>query len=108
MEIRDVRGVLEGMLRVGRKCIVSFPNFGYYKLRDMLSREGKAPEAGVLHYKWYNTPNIRVLTIKDFEEFCGELGATIHQSLALDTEKRAAVSEDVNLNADLAIYVISR
>ena len=108
MEIKDVKGVLEGMLRVGRKCIVSFPNFGYYKLRDMLSSEGKAPEAGVLHYKWYNTPNIRVLTIKDFEEFCAELGAAIHHSLALDTEKSAVVSGDVNLNADLAIYVISR
>ena len=108
MEIKDVKGVLEGMLRVGRKCIVSFPNFGYYKLRDMLYHEGKAPEAGVLHYKWYNTPNIRVLTIKDFEELCRELGATIHQSLALDTEQGTAVSEDVNRLADLAIYVISR
>ena len=107
MEIRDVEGVLEGMLRVGRKCIVSFPNFGYYKLRDMLYRDGRAPEAGVLHYKWYNTPNIRVLTIRDFEELCDELGATIHQSLALDTEQGIEVCEDVNLNADLAIYVIS-
>ncbi|MCP4374831.1 MAG: homoserine O-acetyltransferase [bacterium] len=108
MEIRDVKGVLEDMLRVGKKCIVSFPNFGFYKLRDMLYNEGRAPKAGVLHYKWYDTPNIRVLTIKDFEEFCDELGATIHQSLALDTEKRATVSQDPNRQADLAIYVISR
>jgi homoserine O-acetyltransferase len=108
MEIKDVEGVLEGMLRVGRKCIISFPNFGYHKLRDMLYHEGKAPEAGVLHYKWFNTPNIRVLTIKDFEELCGELGATIQQSLALDTEQGTTVSGDVNLNADLAIYVISK
>ena len=96
------------MLRVGKKCIISFPNFGFYKLRDMLCHQGKAPEAGVLHYKWYNTPNIRVLTIKDFEELCDEFGATIHQSLALDTEKGVTVSEDANLKADLAIYVISR
>jgi homoserine O-acetyltransferase len=107
MEVRDVKGVLEGIMRVGRKCIISFPNFGFYKLRDMLYNEGRAPEAGVLHYKWYNTPNIRVLTIKDFEELCDELGATIHQSLALDTEKGAVVSQDVNRMADLAIYVIS-
>jgi len=108
MEIRDVKGVIEGMLRVGRKCIISFPNFGFYKLREMLCNEGRAPEAGVLHYKWYNTPNIRVLTIKDFEEFCDELGATIHQSLAIDTEKNAEIIHDANLKADLAIYVISR
>jgi homoserine O-acetyltransferase/O-succinyltransferase len=108
MEIKDVKGVIEEMLRVGKKCIISFPNFGFYKLRDMLYNEGRAPEAGVLNYKWYNTPNIRVLTIKDFEELCDELGATIHQSLALDTEKRISVSQDVNRQADLAIYVISR
>ena len=107
MEIKDVKGVVEEMLRVGRKCIISFPNFGFYKLRDMLYNEGRAPEAGVLHYKWYNTPNIRVLTIKDFEELCKEMGVKIHQSLALDTEKGAAVSEDANRQADLAIYVIS-
>ena len=108
MEVQDVKGVIEGMLRVGRKCIISFPNFGFYKLRDMLYHEGKAPEAGVLHYKWYNTPNIRVLTIKDFEELCGEMGATIHQSIALDTEQGRLVSQDPNLSAVLAIYVISR
>jgi homoserine O-acetyltransferase len=108
MEVHDVIGVIEGMLRVGRKCIISFPNFGFYKLRDMLYNEGRAPEAGVLHYKWYNTPNIRVLTIKDFEELCRERGATIHQSLALDTERGTAVTGDVNRQADLAIYVISR
>jgi homoserine O-acetyltransferase/O-succinyltransferase len=107
MEIQDVKGVVEEMLRVGRKCIISFPNFGYYKLRDMLYHEGKAPKAGVLHHKWYDTPNIRVLTIKDFEEFCDELGVTIHQSLALDTEKGVTVSHAPNSMADLAIYVIS-
>jgi homoserine O-acetyltransferase len=108
MEIKDVKGVIEDMLRVGRKCIISFPNFGFYKLRDMLYHEGKAPEAGVLHYKWYNTPNIRVLTIKDFEELCAEMGVEIQQSLALDTEKGTPVSQDPNRQADLAIYVISR
>jgi homoserine O-acetyltransferase len=108
MEIKDVKGVIEDMLRVGRKCIISFPNFGFYKLRDMLYHEGKAPEAGVLSYKWYNTPNIRVLTIKDFEELCDEMGVEIHQSLALDTEKGTPVSQDPNRQADLAIYVISR
>jgi len=108
MEIMDVEGIIDDVLRVAARCIVSFPNFGYHKLRDMLYHEGRAPEAGVLHYKWYNTPNIRVLTITDFEDLCRERGITIHQSLALDTERGAQVTEDVNRTADLAIYVISR
>jgi len=108
MEIMDVERIVDDMLRVATKCIVSFPNFGYYKLRDMLYHEGRAPEAAALPYKWYNTPNIRVLTIDDFEDLCGQRGITIHQWLALDTERDVKVTEDVNRTADLAIYVISR
>src|SRR5690348_12351023 len=59
----DVEGVLMEMLRVGRHCIVSIPNFGYGPLRRMLTEQGRAPKSGgVLHYEWYNTPNIRFFT----------------------------------------------
>jgi len=107
--VMDVERVIDDMLRVGRRCIVSFPNFGYYKLRDMLYHEGRAPEAaGVLSHKWYNTPNIRVLSIADFEDLCRERGITIHQAIALDTEQHKEVTDDPNLAADLAIFVISK
>jgi len=107
--VMDVERVIDDMLRVGRRCIVSFPNFGYYKLRDMLYHQGRAPEApGVLRHKWYNTPNIRVLSIADFEGLCYERGIEIHHAIALDTERQKEVTEDPNLTADLAIYVISR
>jgi homoserine O-acetyltransferase len=104
----DVRRVVEDMLRVGRRCIVSFPNFGFEPLRRMLAEQGRAPEGGVLSYKWHNTPNIRFFTIADFQEFCAEAGATVHQMLALNTETRREVAEQPNRNADLAIFVISR
>ena len=106
--VHNVQRVVNDMLRIGRRCVISFPNFAFAPLRRMLAEEGRTPEAGVLRYKWYNTPNIRFLTIADFEDFCREIGAAIHQMVALDTEKRREVTEDPNLNADLAIFVISR
>jgi homoserine O-acetyltransferase len=105
----DVEGLLTEMLRVGRSCIVSMPNFGYRTLRRMLGEEGRAPKSGgVLHHEWYNTPNIRFFTIADFEEFCRQKEIRIHRRIALDTESRSEVFEDPNLNADLAIFIISR
>ncbi|MCK5805583.1 MAG: homoserine O-acetyltransferase [Lentisphaeria bacterium] len=107
--VKDIDTVLSEMLRIGRKGIVSFPNFAYYKLRDMLAKEGRAPEStGVLRHKWYNTPNLRFFSIADFAELCQERGIVIHEMLAMETETRRDVVEDPNLNADLAILVLSR
>ena len=97
------------MLRVGRRSIVSFPNFAYHKLRRMLQEEGKAPiSSGLLRHEWYNTPNIRFLSIADFEDFCRDHHITIHKRIALDTEEGRVVTEDANLMADMALFVISR
>jgi homoserine O-acetyltransferase len=107
--VRDIEGLLLEMIRVGRRSIVSFPNFAYYKLRNMLFEEGKAPESeGILKYKWYDTPNIRFFSIADFEELCAQKDIRVHQRIALDTEEGKEVAEDANLNADMAIFVISR
>jgi len=107
--VQDVERVLTEMVRIGRTCIVSIPNFGYHRLRTMLAETGRAPKsAGVLHYEWYNTPNIRFFTIADFEDFCRQKGIRVHRRIALDTETKAEVFEHPNLNADLAIFVISR
>ncbi len=105
----DVEGLVMEMLRIGRTCIVSIPNFAYYRLRQMLTAEGRAPKApGVLRYEWYNTPNIRFFTIADFEDFCRDKNLRVHRRIALDTEADTEVFEDANLKADLAIFVISR
>jgi homoserine O-acetyltransferase/O-succinyltransferase len=107
--VTDVQGLVSEMLRVGRRSIVSFPNFGYHKLRRMLAEDGRSPEApGLLHFHWYDTPNRRFFSITDFQEFCDERGITVHQSIALDTEEGLEVTDDANLNADMAIFVISR
>jgi methionine biosynthesis protein MetW len=97
------------MLRVGRRSIVSFPNFAYYKLRAMLYEEGKSPvSSGILRYEWYNTPNIRFLSISDFEEFCRRRGIQVYRRIALNTEEGRVVEEDANRLADMAVFVISR
>jgi homoserine O-acetyltransferase/O-succinyltransferase len=107
--IRDVERLIMEMLRVGRRSIVSFPNFAYYKLRNMLNETGKSPlSTGLLRHQWYNTPNIRFFSIVDFEEFCLEHGIRIHERVALDTEEDRVISEDANLFADMALFVISR
>jgi homoserine O-acetyltransferase len=107
--VRDVERLIVDMLRVGRRSIVSFPNFAYYKLRKMLNVQGRSPlSSGLLRHEWYNTPNIRFFSIADFEEFCRERQVHIHERIALDTEEGRVVSEDVNLLADMAIFVISK
>ena len=107
--VRNVETVVDDMLRIGRKCIISFPNFGYHKIRTMLAQHGRAPVAGVLHYEWYDTPNIRVLSVADFEAFCQAKGIRVHRSVTFDTERDwLEVTDQTNLNADLAIFIISR
>ena len=107
--VDKVEKIIDDILRVGRKGIVSFPNFAYHKLRKMLFEQGRAPKVhGVLHYDWYNTPNRRYPSILDFQEFCTALGITIEQQIYLDTESDELVTESPNLYADTAIYVLSR
>lgn len=107
--IIDVRRVIREMLRVGRRAIVSFPNLGYHKLRRQLADEGRAPLVSLGGgSRWYDTLNVRFLTIADFDEFCRDEGIRIHDRVFLDTEARRRVTDDPNLNADLAIVVLSR
>jgi len=107
--IKDVERVVMEMLRVSQRAIVGFPNFAYSKLRTMLCEQGKAPiSLGLLRYQWYNTPNIRFLTITDFEDFCREQDIVIHQRICLDTEAGVEILENPNLYADMAIYTLSR
>ncbi len=106
--VLDVEGVIADMLRVGRKCIVSFPNVAYHNTRRLLAEEGRSPGAcGWLRQKWYNTPDIRFLSIADFEEFCTEKGIQIQRRITIDTAAGTEVFDDPNRNADLAIFVIS-
>ena len=107
--VKDVEGVIAEMLRVGATCIVSFPNLAFHKLRRILAEDGRAPRAyGWLRDKWYDTADIRFLSIVDFEDFCREQGLRIQRRIALNTESGQEITEDANQNADLAIFVFSR
>lgn len=78
------RKVLVNMLRIGRRAIVSFPNYGHWRVRLSLLFKGRMPLTPTLAHSWYDTPNIHLCTIKDFVELVEEIGAKIERGVALD------------------------
>ncbi len=78
------RVVLEPMLRIGSRAIVSFPNFGHWKIRLMLLMFGRMPRTANLPDTWYNTQNIHFCTIRDFRDLCNEVGVKIETAVALN------------------------
>ncbi|WP_075216314.1 methionine biosynthesis protein MetW [Mongoliimonas terrestris] len=81
---RNPKAVLESLLRIGGKVIVSFPNFGHFDVRLRLLLTGRMPVSKRLPYTWYDTPNIHFCTIRDFVALCDEIGATVEKAIALD------------------------
>jgi methionine biosynthesis protein MetW len=81
---RQPRVVLEHLLRIGRRAIVSFPNFGHWKMRLQLLTKGQMPRTENLPSTWYDTPNIHFCTIKDFVQLCGEINVKMERAVALD------------------------
>ena len=82
-QVKDPDQVIRQMLRVGARAIVSFPNFAYWRIRLHLLFRGTLPISPALPYAWYNTPNIRLITIADFEDFCRKHGFDILRRVAL-------------------------
>ncbi|QNN20793.1 homoserine O-acetyltransferase [Planctomycetales bacterium ZRK34] len=104
----NVQGLLRDMLRVGRRCIVSFPNIAFRKLREQLHHEGRAPRSSALTGpNWYETSSIRFLSLLDFEDYCRDQNIDIIDRVALDTEQNLRVDNDPNLNADVVVLVIA-
>jgi methionine biosynthesis protein MetW len=85
---RNPRLVLEQMLRVGRRAIVSFPNFGHWRVRTELLFRGRMPVTENLPDRWYETPNIHFCTIRDFDALVTEVGAVTEKALALNASGR--------------------
>jgi methionine biosynthesis protein MetW len=81
---RHPRVVLEHMLRIGRHAVVSFPNFGHWKIRLQVGFRGRMPQTDNLPYAWYDSPNIHFCTIKDFRDLCLVAGAKIERAVALN------------------------
>jgi methionine biosynthesis protein MetW len=99
--MKDVEGVLRDISRVGREAIVSFPNFAYWPHRIALLR-GRMPVSKSLPYEWYDTPNLRCATIKDFEELANEVGLEVVERVALSDGE--PVSFLPNWRGSLAVF----
>ena len=100
--MRDPKAVLNDLVRIGRKAVVSVPNFGHWKNRFYLMLNGRMPVTKTLSYQWYDTPNIHFCTMRDFVQLCRELGATIEQAHALLRCQVPAMPEDRFLAPDIA------
>jgi methionine biosynthesis protein MetW len=99
------------MHRVGRRSIVSFPNFAHWRLRTQLAASGRMPVSPLLPYSWYETPNIRLCSIKDFEALAHAEGFTVEQRILLDEgggREGAVAQRAANLLAAGAVYLLSR
>ena len=102
--------VIKELLRVGKKAIVTIPNFGFWKVRLHLLIKGTMPITKNLPDEWYNTPNLHMCTIKDFYNFCENRKIKLDKSLALHNEKISSINK-LNLNtknfsAELGIFLI--
>jgi methionine biosynthesis protein MetW len=104
--------VINDLLRVSKKAIVTIPNFGYWKIRLKLLIEGTMPVTKNLPDEWYNTPNLHMCTIKDFYNFTKKRKIKITQSLAVHNERATIITETnrgiKNLTADLGIFLIEK
>lgn len=103
--------VVDEMLRVGKKVVVSFPNFAYWKVRFYLFFTGHMPKSKVLPFEWYDTPNIHLLTVNDFYEFCAKRDIKILQSVFMtkaNVKKNFFIRSLSNFFAEEVIFVISR
>jgi methionine biosynthesis protein MetW len=101
--------VLDEMLRVGKECIVTFPNFGHWKARYHLATRGRMPVSDLLPYEWYNTPNIHFCTFKDFEVLCRERNIkVIHRQVVNEQSGQLLKDFMPNLFGETAIYHLSK
>ena len=106
------RQVLEQLLRIGKRAIVSFPNFGHWRVRTQLLFGGKMPRTDNLPDRWYDTPNIHLCTIKDFLGLCRDVGAKVERAVALNAYgSKLGVSMPLfmqNLFGEQAVFLLSR
>jgi methionine biosynthesis protein MetW len=102
--------ILEEMLRVGRECVVTFPNFGHWRSRVHLATRGRMPVSRFMPYNWYDTPNIHFCTVRDFETLCRQRGIRILGQDMIGGEQGSTflARRWPNLFATTAIYHISR
>jgi methionine biosynthesis protein MetW len=102
--------VLAEMVRIGKRGIVSFPNFGHWTIRIYLALRGKMPMSEVMPFRWYNTPNIHFCTFKDFEILCKEQGIKILKKTVVDNDhlQNWKIKLMPNILGEIALYQIEK
>ncbi|MEX2962993.1 methionine biosynthesis protein MetW [Microbulbifer sp. TYP-18] len=108
--LRQPHLVVREMLRVGRECIITFPNFAQWKARWHLAFSGRMPVSDLLPYEWYDTPNIHFCTFRDFDLLCRQNDWTILHREVVSESKLGRIFKDVlpNLFGETAIYHLTR
>jgi methionine biosynthesis protein MetW len=105
-QVLDIEKVLDSALRIGKHVIVGVPNFCHFTARFQLFFLGRVPVTGALPFKWYNTPNLRFLSLKDFRFFCLDKGITIEKARYLMQGKEVGFFP--NLFADVGIFILRK
>jgi methionine biosynthesis protein MetW len=105
-ETRHPRQVLREMLRVGRRGIVAFPNFGHWRMRLSMLLSGRAPRTSLFPYEWHESPNIHLLTVHDFEDLARVEGWTLERRYFLAGRRKVTVQP--NLLAEVAVFLVRR
>lgn len=103
-EVRQPRKVLREMLRVGRRAIVAFPNFGHWRMRASMLVSGRAPRTKLFPYEWYESPNIHFLTVHDFESLAAKEGLVVERRYFLAGHRKVSLLP--NLLAEVAVYLV--
>ena len=111
-QVYEPARLLYSLSRIGRRFIVSFPNFSHFSIRLQLLLKGMAPKSEELPYNWYDTPNIRVITLKDFRNFARDVGYRIVEETAIKTDHHATHGSVVkslsNFRATYGIFMIEK
>jgi methionine biosynthesis protein MetW len=105
-ETREPLRVLREMLRVGRRAIVAFPNFGHWRVRLSMLTTGRAPKTRLFPYDWYDSPNIHFLTVDDFEQLARQEGLAVERRFFLEGHR--TVDTLPNLRAEVAVFLVRR
>jgi len=105
-ETRRPLQVLREMLRVGRRAIVAFPNFGHWRVRASMLSSGRAPRTKLFPYEWYESPNIHWLTVHDFEDLAEREGLIVERRYFLSGHRK--VKALPNLMAEVAVFLVTR
>ena len=102
--------LIDEMLRIGKECIITFPNFGHWRSRLHLALKGRMPVSDFLPYNWYDTPNIHFFTFQDFERLCREKNIKVLRWAAVDGQLKDHwwIRSMPNLFSETAIFHISR